>query len=58
MIHYTESMEGFIVISCSTVYMLTGNRYYDKVNFAYWYETESGVWILGDSMKYADGRIK
>lgn len=55
---YTESMTGLIVISCNTVYTLTGNRYYDAENFTYWYESSIGVWLLGDSMKYADGRIK
>ena len=58
MIHYTESMQGLVVVSCNAVYTLTSNRYYDKNNFAYWYETESEVWILGTGMKYADGRIK
>jgi len=55
---YTESMQGLIVVSCNVVYTLTGNRYYDKANFAYWYETESEVWLLGTSMKYFDGRIR
>jgi len=51
-------MQGLIVVSSNVVYTLTGNRYYDKAKFAYWYETESEVWLLGTSMKYFDGRIR
>lgn len=55
---YTESMQGLIVTSCNAVYTLTGNRYYDKANFTYWYETESEVWIIGTGMKYKNGNIR
>ena len=58
MIHYTASMTGFEVVSQDTDYTLTGYRYFDKVNFTYWYETIGEVWILGNGMKYHDGRIK
>ena len=56
MIHFTESMQYLFVISCDNEYMLTGRRYFDGCN--YWYESCEEVWILGKSMKYADGRIR
>ena len=51
MTHFTESMIG-LQVTCSGVdYILTGYRYFDSVNFLYWYETTGEVWLLGDSMK-------
>lgn len=50
-VHFTESMMGLRIFSNGVEYLLTGHRYFDTVNFLYWYETTSEVWVLGDSMK-------
>lgn len=50
-VHYTESMMGLQVTSAGIGYILTGHRYFDAVNFLYWYETTGEIWVLGDSMK-------
>jgi hypothetical protein len=45
--HFTESMMG-LRVSCSGIdYILTGYRYFDVVNFLYWYETTGEVWLMG-----------
>ena len=58
MINYCESMSGLKVSCGRENYTTTGYRYFDRENFAYWYQAVGDIWLLGTAMQYQDGRIR